>query len=191
VALCVATTAYAAPWSFELPAGYTEHPDSAGWKSDQLGEQPNTVSIDGQVFQSPDDQVRLTRMTLGFELAAKDRGRTHVSISREFRGDQLVSEQVDEVEGLRVQKRRIYAADSSGIVHVFSITCAGPANQLADCVKAQQTMVLMLPNQAPLDMTVVTPKQKPARTALIVQILGGVLVLVLVIWYVVRRRRER
>lgn len=50
----------------------------------------------------------------------------------------------------RVYHRRIYAADRSGVVHVFWTICTGPADQIASCEQAQQTMRLALVDEAPL-----------------------------------------
>src|SRR5689334_1643302 len=112
----------------------------------------------------------------------------HISDGHEFHGDQLVAEAVDENNGVRAYQRRLYAVDTANVLYLFSVACAGPEDKLAECKQAQQSMVLILPDQAPLDMTIVTPKQNRNRAYLIGQIVGGVLVLVLVIWYVVRRR---
>ena len=42
--LGVATTAHAAPWSFELPAGYTEVPNAGAPQVEQLRAMPKAVS---------------------------------------------------------------------------------------------------------------------------------------------------
>src|SRR5687768_6925689 len=55
--------AHAAPWSFELPEGYTEQPGAADRELAQLRAVPRTVSADAQVYTSADGSVRLTRMT--------------------------------------------------------------------------------------------------------------------------------
>ncbi len=50
----------------------------------------------------------------------------------------------------RVYHRRFYAADRSGVVHVFWTICSGPADQIGTCEQAQQTMRLALLDEAPL-----------------------------------------
>jgi hypothetical protein len=207
--LCTAAAAHAAPWSFNLPAGYTEIPGGSDAHVEKLRAVPGTVSADAQVYTSADGAVKLTRVTWLLKLdgpasraelenmdrntakGSSKRATKHISESRSFNGDQLVAEQVDEVQNIRVHQRRIYAVDTSQVAHVLTVGCAGPADQLAECVKAQQSMVLMLPNQASLDVVVTKPDDGKKREFLLGQIAGGVIVLVLVAWYVARRRKQR
>jgi hypothetical protein len=200
-----AATAQAAPWSVELPAGYTEQPGGADALTAALSKRPRTVTADAQLYLSPDGRVRLTRVTWltrfaiaptrngllnlerGVMEGAKKQATTHVSDSFEWHGEQLVADQVDDVAGIRIHQRRLYSADTSRVVHALLVVCAGPADQLADCEKAQQTMELTLPDAASL--TAAPAEDKKSNVAyLIGQITGGVLVLVLAIWYVMRRR---
>lgn len=207
--LGAAASAHAAPWSFNLPDGYTELPGAANAYVEKLRDIPRTVSADAQLYTPPGGAVQLTRITLRSQfdeaptrdtLENMDRGAVEstakqvtkrISATRQFHGDQLVANQVDEMAGLRVTQRRLYAADTSNVVHLFTVMCAGPTDQLAECEKAQQSMVLMLPNQASLDVRVTTSRPDQEREFLLGQIAGGVIVLVLVIWYVARRRKRR
>lgn len=208
--LCAATTAHAAPWSFNLPAGYTELPGAGEAHVAKLRDIPGMVSADAQVYAAADGAVQLTRITLRLQrdeapsrdtVESLDRGAVEgtakqvtkrISATRQLHGDQLVAEQIDEIDGKRVHQRRLYAADTSNAVHVFNVICAGPEDQLAACEKAQQSMVLMLPNQASLDVRVTKPDQDTKQLEFLLgQITGGVLVLALVIWYVARRRKQR
>jgi hypothetical protein len=198
-----ATAAQAAPWSVELPAGYTEQPGAGDALSAALAKQPRTVSADAQLYTSRDGSVRLTRVTwlTQFEVTPthnsllnlergvmegqKKQATTHVSDSFEWHGDQLVADQVDELAGMRVHQRRLYSADAANVVHMLMVICAGPADQLAECEKAQQSMELTLPSPAALS---VAPGKQTNVAYLAGQITGGVLVLVLAIWYLRRRR---
>lgn len=206
VVACAASLADAAPWSFELPDGYTEQPGAADAELAKLRDVPRTVSVDAQVYLSPDGNVRLTRMTWLSQfdvpptrggLESMDRGvasgggkhGTIVSDSRQLVGDQLVGDQVIDVDALRVHMRRVYAADTDRVVHMFTIVCAGPADALAACEKAQQTMQLVLPNQAPLSAT--PAAQKQTDVAYIAGVItGSVLVVLVVAWLVLRARKR-
>lgn len=203
--LGAAATAQAAPWSFELPEGYTEQPGAADAQIEALRKQPFTVSLDAQLYLSPDSNVQLTRMTWLMKLNAApsrasvvnlDRGVVkgaaaqathHVSDTRHWIGDQLVAESIDDKDGYLVAHRRLYSADSQGIVHILTVICAGPIGQLGDCERAQQTMQLALPDQAPLPND--SPKRETDLAYLAGQITGGLLVAALVIWLVRRRNR--
>jgi hypothetical protein len=201
--LSIAATATAAPWSFELPAGYTELPGAADGQLAQLRSMPNTQSVDAQIYMSPDGSVQLTRMTWatkmddgaskkfvvsmdkGVVAGASQQATKHISDSRHWVGDQLVAESTDDKAGVRVVQRRLYSADTSDVLHILMVICAGEAGQLAECEKAQQTMQLTLPNQAALPQTA----HKPVAY-LIGQVVGGLLVAAVVIWLVRRRRRS-
>jgi len=203
-----ASTGHAAPWSFELPAGYTEQPGAAEADLAALREAPRTVSADAQVYVSPDGTVRLTRLTWlsrfdaqptrgGLETmdkqvaAGNERRGARVSESRDVIGDQLVAEQVLDIDGTRVDMRRIYAADRDRVVHMFTLVCAGPADRLADCERAQRSMQLVLPDQAALSGSAEEPPAERHVAALIGQIAGGVLVAAVALWLVFRRDRRR
>lgn len=204
----VAARADAAPWSFELPEGYTEQPGAASAELATLRNVPRTVSVDAQVYTSADGSVRLTRLTwlARFDVAPNRRAleslergiavgnarsaNRQVSHETEFAGDQLVAEQVLELERMRVTMRRIYAADTENVVHVFTVICAGPVEQLGDCERAQRSMQLILPNAAPL------AEARPRADAgtnvayVIGFVVGGVLMLGVAVWLVRRRRRH-
>jgi hypothetical protein len=206
VVMCAAASADAAPWSFELPAGYTEVPGAAESQLQVLRKQPTTVSVDAQVYLAPDQTVQLTRITLlskmstlpsraslvqmdrGVVSGASKQATKHVSDTRNWVGDQLVADTVDEKDEIRVHQRRLYSADAEGVVHMFTLICAGAADQLAECEKAQQTMQLTLPNQAALPNE--SPKRKHDIAYVIGQIMGGLVVVVLLIWLLVRRRKS-
>lgn len=205
----VATAAHAAPWSVELPAGYTEQPGAAEAHLAKLRAIPGTVSVDAQVYTPADGSVQLMRLTWRSRLDGPpsrdalenmERGllsgsrkdlANHVSDARRFDGDQLVADQVDEVDGARIHQKRIYAVDTSNIAHMLGVVCTGAADQLGACEKAQQTMQLTLPNPAALDMQVTTGTPKQDRSFVLGQITGGLLVAILAIWYLVRKRRRR
>src|SRR5262249_8644185 len=158
----------AAPWSFELPPGYTEVPTAGDPQLEQMRRVPGTVSLDAQVYLSREGDVQLTRMTVetqpdeaptralleGMERGAvrglAAQGAKHVSDEFHLVGNQLVAETIDESDTVRMHARRMYSADTSGVVHMFEVTCSGPISKLAACEKAQQTMQLTLPNEAPL-----------------------------------------
>ncbi len=199
--------AHAAPWSFELPEGYTEQPGAADAEIAQLRSVPRTVSADAQIYLSADGSVRLTRMTwlsrfdvpptrgalesMERDIAAGNaRGANRVvSQDARFVGDQLVADQVLELERRRVDMRRIYAADTENVVHMVAVICAGPADQLADCEKAQATMQLVLPNQAALGAK--STEERGAGLALVLVLCGSVLVVIVVAVWLVRRARKR
>ncbi|HEY5950192.1 MAG TPA: hypothetical protein VIV40_32070 [Kofleriaceae bacterium] len=216
--ICAAvTTASAAP-SFDLPAGYTERPGAADRNIAQVSAEPLTVSDDEQVFMSADSTVALTRkvwltrmdqplshkLLLDFDRemmgTIDDPSAKHISDDQRWVGEQLLAETVDEFRGARIHQRRLYAADTSGVVHVFAVNCMGPAERLAECEHAQQTMKLVLPNQATLPNQI-TPLAKPKPKRSLAQIIGGAatgaLVIGLVVWVVQsarrggRRRRQR
>jgi len=206
IVICAAATAQAAPWSFELPAGFTEQPGAADVQLAQLRKQPTTVSVDAQIYLSQDG-VQLTRMTWLIRIANSpdrpsledlDRGvvaggakraSKHVSDSRHWVGDQLVAETIDEVGDSQVRQRRIYAADTAGVVHMFGLICAGVADQLADCEKAQQTMQLKIPHEAAL-LATSPPKKIVDLPFIIGQVSGFLIVAIILVWYVLRRRNR-
>jgi hypothetical protein len=206
VVLAWAAAAHAAPWSLELPAGYTEQPGAADAEVEQLRKVARTVSVDAQVYVSPDGNVRLTRMTWlsKFDvtpgrgsLDSLDRGvasggakhaTKNISATRELVGEQLIGEQLLDVDGTRVHMKRIYAADTANVVHMFTVVCAGPAEQLADCEKAQASMQLTLPNQASLSGA---PADEETSIAYVLGFATGVLVVVLAVVWLIRRARTR
>jgi hypothetical protein len=206
--MCAVLPARAAPWSLELPAGYTEQPGAADAEVEQLRKVARTVSVDAQVYLSPDGDVRLTRMTWLSKFDVKpgrgsldslDRGVASggakhatktVSATRQFVGEQLIGEQVLDVEATRVHMKRIYAADTANVVHMFTVVCAGPADKLADCEKAQASMQLTLPNQASLSTTSGAAGEETS-VAYVLGFVTGVLVVVVVVVWLIRRARRR
>lgn len=200
--------AHAAPWSFELPEGYTEQPGAADGELAQLRSVPRTVSADAQVYLSADGSVRLTRMTwlsqfdvpptrgaiesMERDIAAGNARGANRAVSQQasFADDQLVADQVLELERLRVDMRRIYAADTANVVHMFTVICAGPADELADCEKAQDTMQLVLPNQAAIGAKS-TEEERGAGLALVLALSGAALVAIVAVFWLVRRSRKR
>jgi hypothetical protein len=196
------STAHAAPWSFELPAGYTEVPGAADEQLARLRKVVRTVSADAQVYVSPDGRVRLTRMTwlskfdvtptrggiekMDRELSAGNgKAGTIVSESRELVGEQLLGEQVVDIGELRADMRRLYAADREQVVTMFTVICAGAKDALGDCERAQQTMRLELPNQASISGAAPEASKLPY----VLGALGGAAVLGVLIWLWWRRRR--
>lgn len=202
--LVAPATALAAPWSFELPAGYTEQIGAGDSYAATLGNMSHTVSADVQVYLSADGNVRLTR-TLWTQkpddpptkqsVEATDRNLVsgaalvdakHISDSRRFVGDLLVADCVDEKSGVRVVQHRLIAADTSNLVHVFTVMCsAAVGTPMTECEQAQQTMQLDFPTRVAL-------RDEPGPSegaALAQQIIFGVLILSFVVWLVVRRRR--
>jgi hypothetical protein len=202
-----AATATAAPWSFELPAGYTELPGVADSQLAQLREIPNTVSVDAQFYMSPDRNVQLTRMTWLMNMAGATRARvihadeaavagassvatTHVSDTRHWVGDQLVAESVDLDSSDRVVRRTLYSVDTSDVLHIVMLICTGPADQLGECEHAQQTLQLTLPNQATLEEKTASPRSADEHDLAyqIGRVIGFVGMLALIIWLVRRSR---
>jgi hypothetical protein len=203
IAIVVATAARtdAAPWSFNLPAGYTEQPGAADEQLAQLRKVPGTVSADAQVYLSSDENVQLTRMTwvsrpaetptkaylLGVDrgmVTGSSEGAKHISDSSHFAGNHLIADQVDDIDGVRMIQRRIYAVDTANVVTMFLVMCAGQPDVLADCENAQQSMQLSLPNQATLRAA--PPERSSAyKTGRIVGQLLGALILGLLVykWY--------
>ena len=210
--LAAASAAHAAPWAFELPAGYTEVPGSADdWaKQEHL---PNTISFDGLNYTSPAGDVILSRLSyliqpentptrallVEIDASLSDNASTQrISDGREFHGDQLVGETIAEKQGVRIHERRILAADTNGIVHGLHVICLGKPDKLADCEAAQQTMEILLMNQAKLASG--SPSKKAAERSMVQRIAVyafGALVLGLIVWVVQsikrgqRRRRGR
>jgi hypothetical protein len=200
----MAAAAEAAPWSIELPDGYTEYPGGADDQVAQLRARPTTVTVDGQVYVSADERVHLIRITWVLRLlspthlvieamdkgaasAAEKQGFKHLSDERHWVGEQLVGDAVDDLAGNTLHHRRLYGVDASGLVHVLNATCMGPAEALGPCERALQTMQLTLPDQlAPRDRA---PERKRNIPYLMGQVAGGILVAALVIWLVRRRNR--
>ena len=208
--LCAATSAQAAPWSVELPDGYVEQPGAADAELVELRKQEGTVGVDAQVYAHPDGKS-LTRMSWQFRLdapatptmlelidkgvvsGAAEEGGKHISDTRQISGDQLVAESRDEDEGLLVIQRKLYAVDKSGVMHMLMVVCAGAPDKIADCEKAQQSMQLTLPNQAPLVSKAAAKAAREARNPpayLIGKIVGGVLAAMLIVWLIDRARRR-
>ena len=203
VGVCAATTAQAAPWSFALPEGYVEE---AGVTADDvaaLRALRGTVAADEQLFVSPDEQVVLVRLTwstkddapvsreLLIDLDRKGSHQSesvHLSDDRHWVGEQLVAESVESIKGKRLHQRRLYSVDTTGVIHVFAVTCIGSANQLAPCEKAQQSMQLKLPNEAK-----VPARTKRSSGKSMLQIVGGAafaaLVLGLIAWVIQSAKR--
>jgi hypothetical protein len=200
VALLTVSTAHAAPWSFELPEGYTELPGAADAQLRTMRAMPRTLSVDGQIYVSPDQTVQLTRLTwdsdltggggkLGIEnldegmvQGAARHATKHISDSRHWVGDQLVAESIDDKGGIRIVQRKLYSADTNGVLHVLLLFCAGPADNLGTCERAQQTMQLTLPNQAALPDK--SPREERDVAYRIGQITGVVLIVALLVWLV-------
>jgi hypothetical protein len=200
--ILASSVAHAAPWSFELPAGYTELPGAADAQIEGLRKTVRTVSADAQMYVSSDGRVRLTRMTwlskfdvaptrgglekMDRELSAGNgKAGSIVSESRELVGEQLLGEQVIDIGQLRADMRRLYAADRDHVVTMFTVICAGPKDALADCDRAQQTMRLELPNQASISGAVPDASKLPY----VLGSIGGAAVLGVLLWLWWRRRR--
>ena len=198
--------ASAAPWSIELPPGYVEQPGAGADQIARLRALKSTISIDVQVYLSPDGDVQLTRMTwltkfddgpTRGKLEQMDRGvvsgaaksaSKHISDSRHWVGDQLVGESIDEANDIVVHQRRLYSVDANGTVHLLSVLCGGPADKLAACLASQQRMQLVLPNAAKLEEA----REKTAYELgyMAGQVVGVLGIILLVIWLVVRRRKQ-
>jgi hypothetical protein len=209
VVLGATTLAHAAPWSFELPAGYTEQPAEGAADVAALRARKQTVSVDAQVYMSPDNTVMLRRLTwktrmdgplsrevlVAFDhesVGDPDPNGQHISDDRKWIGDQLVADTIDELRGKRLHQRRLYSADSSGVVYVMAVTCLGPAEQLGDCEQAQQSMQLTLPDAATLPEKA-APKRKRETGVGTVALIGGAafvaLVIGLIAWVIQSARR--
>ena len=199
VVLGLASTASAAPWSIELPDGYTEAPGAADAQLATMRAMPNTLDVDGQIYLSPDGNVQLTRLTWQTKLihttkagvVSLDKGvvqgaarqaTKHISDQRNWVGDQLVAESIDDKDGIRITQRKLYSADTTGVLHVLMVICAGAAENLSTCERAQQSMQLTLPNQAAIPAESTGNDKDLAYR--IGQITGVVLVLALLIWLV-------
>jgi hypothetical protein len=207
--LCAVASADAAPSSFELPAGYTEQPGAGEARVEELRKQERTLSIDAQIYLSPDERVELMRQTVRAkldgpptrsDLVSLDRGVVKgatedaarlISDSRRWLGDQLDATSIHEVDDIRIVSRKLYSADTMDVVHMFTVVCAGPADQLGDCERAQQTMQLTLPNQASLrDAALPSRKSRTRSLAYDVgRIAGSVVLLALLIWLLRKPRR--
>jgi hypothetical protein len=206
-----AASAHAAPWSIEVPPGYTERPGAADDRLAELRAQPDIVSIDAQVYLSADQTVQLTRMTWqlrmdekptrgalvkldhGIVQGAAGQASKHISDSRRFVGDQLVAASADEIGANRAEVRRLYSVDSSGIVHILMVICAGPADQLGPCRTTQRSMRLVIPNAASLRAASEETDSAYEAGYKVGQILGTLLVLAalfLGIRYLSRRRKR-
>lgn len=207
-----AAAAQAAPWAFELPAGYTEVPGSAdAWAKQE--HVPNTISFDGLNYTSPSGDVILSRLSYliqpegtptralleEIDASLADNASTQrIAEGREFHNDQLFAETIAEKQGVRIHERRILVADTNGIVHGLHIICLGKPDKLADCEAAQKTAEIILANQAKLPAG--TASKKPGDHTMVQRIAiyaFGALVLGLVVWLVQsikrgqRRRRRR
>ena len=198
VGVCAATNAQASPWSFALPEGFVEEQGATEDDVAALRALPGTVAADAQLFVSPDEQVVLVRLSWSSkndgpvsreQLIDLDRKGTHQSESvhlsddRHWVGEQLVAESVESIRGKRLHQRRLYSVDTTGVLHVFAVTCIGSANQLAACEKAQQSMQLKLPNEAK-----VPARAKRSSGKSMIQIVGGAafgaLLLGLIAWVI-------
>jgi hypothetical protein len=200
VALLTVSTANAAPWSFELPEGYTEVPGAADAQLRTMRAMPKTLAVDGQIYMSPDQTVQLTRLTWDSELTggggklgienldegvvqgAARQATKHISDSRHWVGDQLVAESIDDKAGIRITQRKLYSADTNGVLHVLMLICAGAAENLGACERAQQSMELTLPNQAALPDKGRGEQRDVAYR--IGQFAGVLLIVALLIWLV-------
>ena len=202
--LAAASAAQAAPWAFELPAGYTEVPGSAdAWAKQE--HVPNTISFDGLNYTSPGGDVILSRLSYliqpeatptralleEIDASLADNASTQrVAEGREFHHDQLFSETVADKQGVRIHERRILAADTNGIVHGLHVICLGKPDKLADCEGAQKTAEIILVNQAKLPAG--EPTKKTGDHTMVQRIAVyafGALVLGLVVWLVQSLRR--
>lgn len=197
--LAAASAAQAAPWAFELPAGYTEVPGSAdAWAKQE--HVPNTISFDGLNYTSPGGDVILSRLSyliqpettptrallVEIDASLADNASTQrVAEGREFRGDQLFAETIADKQGVRIHERRILAADTNGIVHGLHVICLGKPDKLAECEAAQKTAEIILANQAKLPAGQPT-KQTGDHTMVqrIAIYAFGALVLGLIVWLV-------
>jgi hypothetical protein len=205
VVVAAASAAQAAPWAFELPAGYTEVPGSAdAWAKQE--HVPNTISFDGLNYTSPGGDVILSRLSyliqpentptrallveIDASLADNNASTQRVAEGREFHGDQLIGETIAEKQGVRIHERRILAADTNGIVHGLHVICLGKPDKLADCEAAQKTAEIILANQAKLASGQPTHKQGDHTMIQRIAIYAfGALVLGLVVWLVQSLRR--
>jgi hypothetical protein len=192
-------------------SGHREVPVADPGALDESRTDGKTISLDEQTYVSPDGKVELARITSAFRvdvaptasvlervdraaMADIEEGTKHVSDTRHFEGDILVSESRDDANGQLVVQRKLYAADASRVVHMFLIVCAGPAEQLGPCEKAQQSMQLAVPNQ--LALADRPTSHAPNKTRLwarrVFGILGPVgLVVLLVVWkWPIFRRRK-
>lgn len=201
--MTVASSAQAAPWSFEMPPGYTEAPGIVDDMVNKLRAQQGSQEIDAQAYIDSNAAVQLTRIAWRFKMpsetskraleafewgvtqgAAKE-AQKHISDSKHFENALLIGESIDENDGVQVHHRRLYALGRDGIVTLFWIMCAGQADAVGECTKAQQSMVLSVPDAQPITNESV---EKDAAY-LIGKIIGGVLVALIVVWFIRRRNQ--
>jgi hypothetical protein len=153
------------PWSVDVPASFREQAGASEPHITYASRMSQTVGVDSKIYTAGD--VQLTRIMWRLKLAAPTRGALdqldrhivandgatvtkQVSAVRLFKDEQMIVDAFDEIDKKRVYHRRLYAADRSGVVHVLWVICTGPANQIAACEQAQQTMRLALADPAPL-----------------------------------------
>jgi len=202
------------PWSFQLPFGFEEVPGAGEEQAKQLRLQPAMRSVDVRAYKSDKPKAVISMMNavvamgddLSWENLEKlDHGavdafgdQTNHSAHltrRERAGDYLISEAAgDAPQGLHVEVRTIYGADSNHDVHWFTMQCWASAADLAACRGALQSMQLVIPDVA-------TPTSQPTRSAAYRagEVVGGILVILIVasipigiaVWIFRRDRRDR
>jgi hypothetical protein len=199
--LALATSADAAPWSFELPRGFSEEKVPEDHIA-QLRAKKQTVNLDAQAYSSGD--LALLRVTWLVKLeppitrAALERFDEQAAIDMAARGtnfatgrswinQQLVGRSAEDVGDVHVTQRRLYALAADNIIHILALTCFGPADDLAPCETAQRTMQITLPNPVAVPIRVATPTwtlgYKLAAAALLALVIG------LVAWVIQSARR--
>ena len=193
IVLALAGTAAASvrEWTVKVPDGWTETPNAGVEQQvQQLRDIKSTVDVAATVYMAPDGLTQLTMLqwstqhastASGLELlnrgvmeGAKEQATKHVSDEAHFDGPQLVADQIDEINGVRVHQHRRFAIDLGGITHMVSAMCAG-ATTNASCEQAIAGMQLTVSGQ-------VAPDPSPPKSAAyrIGQITGVVIVLLLV-----------
>jgi hypothetical protein len=162
-ALLLATgSAVAAPWSIQLPVGFSEEPVPDEQLA-ALRAMKETISVDAQAFSTAGDEIVLTRVTWLLKLpapitrasierfdreqhAAMDPSAQNFTANRSWIGPQMVATSSQDVGTVHIKQRRIYALAADGVVHLLSVSCFGARDDIAPCEASQRTMKITLPN---------------------------------------------
>ncbi|HET9992072.1 MAG TPA: hypothetical protein VFQ65_26260 [Kofleriaceae bacterium] len=141
------------PGTIDVPAGYHEQYTTALEEMlDKVRMFGRVDQVEGHLFVAPGDSVRL--LQISFRMAAEgdaphelvrqiDEGLTDGHGAPHVVGANVASEMTSP----QLERRTLYAADPGDHVYAFSVACIGPVPARADCVRALDTMRLIVPYQ--------------------------------------------
>jgi hypothetical protein len=166
------------------------------------------VAADATIYMSPAQDVQLTILTWttkvdqditrdlakrideDTETGTRKAATQHVSTERRFEGDQLVAEQIEMAGQIRFHLVRRSGRDTSGALQTQTVSCAGMPAAIAPCEAILRGSRFDIPNPAPFAKQRDSDSKSYDAGYLVGQVMGGLGVLALLVYFLTRNRRK-